>query len=193
MRIELTRVVADWLLHPDYGVNAYIATIPRDAADPAPPFIAGWADTSGQAQVQELAVFDDTRHEWVARRGDPPALPCLVVGIPDVIDMTGEPWPDGQYRTSDIDIELAVAYISASEDEFRSIRDGEYTLRAVARSVRELTRNVNEASCLRNGVRLCTVTRMRYTPLREAVGAGRMAGGLTLSIHAEDGDPSWAA
>lgn len=193
MRIELTRIVADWLLHPEFGVNAYIPSVPRDAGDPAPPLIAGWADPSGQPQVQPLAVFDNTRHEWVARRGDPPALPCLVVGIPDVVDVTGEPWPSGQYRTTTIDVELAIAYISASEDEFAALRDGEYTLRAVVRSLRELTANANEASCLRNDVRLDNVTRVRYTPLSEAVGAGRMSGGLSLSIHAEDGNPSWAA
>lgn len=192
MRVELTRMVADWLLHPDFGVNRYLDTVPRDAGDPGPPLVAAWADPD-QPQVSPVAVFDDTRHRWVVRREDPPAMPCLLVGVTAPIELTGEPYPDGQFRMTTADVELAIAYMTQQEDEVVAIRDGEYTLRAVARSLRELLRNDQDAARLRNSVRLIAAPTLRYVPLVAVVGAGRVSGAVVLSVHAEDGAPSWTA
>lgn len=194
MRIETTRIIADWLLHATKGANHYIPLVPRDGGDPAPPLLAAWVDPDTRhTQVTQFAVFDDTRHPWVIKKGEViPATPCLFVALVGPIDVTGEPWPNGDFRTTTTPAQVVIGYITDNEDLFAAVRDGEYTLRAVARSMRELMKNENEASNLRNGVRIIAMQPpMRYIPMNEVVGGGRMSGGLLVTLEAEDGTPSF--
>lgn len=192
MRIEATRIVADWLRDLTTGINAWLPSVPRDGGDPAPPQIAAWADPNDAGSG--LAVFDDTRHAWVSLNGDPPATPCLIVKVTGSVDVTGSPWPNGEYRTTTAPIQVAVTYVVANADSPGAVRDGDYTLRAVARCVRELMKDANDASRTRNSVKLIAqVNPLQYFALADVVGSARWAGGLVLNFEAEDGDPSWSA
>lgn len=185
MRIETLRIVGDWLARDDYGVNAYLTQVPRDAGDPVPPQIASW-------QGEQLAVFDATRHVWVAERQDAPAVPSLYVIGEDVISLTGEASPDGQVRRTVTPIIVTVRYLTARSDTVAALRDGEYTLRAVVRSLKELFLNANDAARIRNGACLTAmVDPVTYAPVVESIGNHRVAGGVVLNLDGRDADPSF--
>lgn len=192
MRLEAVRIVADWLLHATKGVNAYIPSVPKDAADPAVPLLSAWTDPV-TAQVQALAVFDETRHAWAANRlADPPATPCLSVLSQGRLLVEGEPTPDGQIRRTTTGVQVAIRYLTADADLARAVANGDYVLRAVQRSLRELSKNAEEASRKRNGVMLVLFEDpMELYPIVEAVGETYVAGALVVNCKMRDYNPSF--
>lgn len=189
MRIELIRVLADWL---GTDVNTRIAAVPVDGGDSQPAPIAGYTDTT-YPTPNNLAIFDVTRHPWVSDyTQDPPATPALYIGSHTPLLMKGEPTPDGQVRLPQVPLKVVVAYIADGSNNAAAIRDGEYTLRAVARSIRELDKNTNANTRLRNGVNIVLVEgAMEFWPVWGSVGNARLAGSLVLNYHVRDQNPSF--
>lgn len=185
MRLETQRIFVDWFKHATFGINSYIPTVPRDAGDPQPPFIAAW-------DTDDLAVFDETRHLWVAEKKDPPALPAIYVMGEGSLDVSGEPYPNGEIRVTEAPYVLVVRYITSVRDTVQAIREGEYTLRALLRSTRELMKNVNVDSRTRNGVCVEIMDDpVSYLPVVETVGQSRVSGAVVMNLQIRDGSPSF--
>lgn len=185
MRLELVRITADWLKDTTYGVNAKIPGVERDAGDAVPPLIADWTPESGPATI---AVFDETRHDWVARKQAPPARPALYVMAEGGVDLAGEV---GTYiRDTTRPAVVIIRYVSDKADRAVQITDAEYTLRAVVRSLRELMRNANVAARTRNNVAIELMQDpVTLAPVIEAVGEYRVTGAVVVNYQARDCAP----
>ena len=192
MRLEAVRIIADWLLNASFGVNTYIPLVPKDAADAAVPLISAWTDPA-TAQVSALAVFDETRHAWAGNRlVDAPATPGLTVFSRGRLLVEGEPTPDGQIRRTMTGVQVGIMYQTADSDLARAITNGDYVLRAVQRSLRELSKNANEGNRKRNGVLLQQFEDpMELYPIVEAVGETYVAGVLLVNCKMRDYNPSF--
>lgn len=185
MRLEAQRIIGDWLKHASYGINQYIPTVPRDGGDPQPPLIATWNTT-------DLAIFNETEHVWVAERKDPPAVPCIYIMVEGPVEVEGEATPDGQIRTTTSPLTVVARYITANTDTVVAMRDAEYTLRALVRSLRELMKNANRASRVRNSIALeASLDPLVYFPVVEAVGQFRVTGAVGMNIEARDASPTF--
>lgn len=189
-RLEVERIVAEFL---GDDINARLATVPVDGGDPQPPQIAPYVDaqypTSGN-----IAVFSSTVHPWVSERKDPPAAPALYVMTQGPILMMGEPYPQGQIRATSSPVKLVVRYITNNLDSAVARREGCYTLRAVARSLRALSKSYNEpnTTMVRNGISVVLgQDPMEFWPVVESVGNARVSGALVVHYLVRDGDPEF--
>lgn len=125
MIVAAVRELADWLSAAPAGVNAQLATVPRDVGDPVPP---------------SVTVHDETRESWVARgvvpRGSLGNGPLLIIRGPD--DLQLPLWTD-QGSGGFTPLELRVGYVrraaQASVDTDDALRDCYQTLRAAARVI----------------------------------------------------------
>jgi hypothetical protein len=129
-RVEVVRMVADWLADPTNGVGAELATLPRDGTDPLP------------ATPPVTSELDDPR---VARNYNPETLPALAVTCEG---MTFEPAITSNVRR--FDAVMLVRYIEANTASDEVVRDSSYIMRAVRRAISRLMRT--PAAQERNGV-----------------------------------------
>lgn len=128
MKVAAIRQTADWLAHVVTGVNALLATVPRDVGEAAPP---------------NVTVYDETRDDWVARGTVPRKKtgngPLLLVRGPEEVQLpifgTQEA---GGYTPIDVLVlyirRAAAAGASAVESD-AAVRDVYQTSRAIARSI----------------------------------------------------------
>ena len=185
MRLEAQRILGDWLKDATYGINQYIPTVPRDGGDPQPPLIATWDTT-------DLAIFNETEHLWVAERKDPPAYPAIFIMLEGPVEVEGEATPDGQIRTTTSPLTIVARYITANSDTVMAMREAEYTLRALVRSIRELMKNENRASRVRNSIGLeASLNPLVYFPVVETIGQCRVSGAVGMNIEARDAAPTF--
>lgn len=150
MILETVRINADWLADATNGVNAMLATVPRDAGDPQPAAVA---------------VRDATRDGVVGRRQIPHAssgAPELFVNFePDgLTDMDPEVWTT--YRDCDA-LPISIRYVVENAATEAAMRDAYYTLRAAQKSLRRLNENTNAAATVRNQVELVELVRLRHS------------------------------
>lgn len=185
MRLEVVRMVTDWLRRTDgNGVNDMIPLVPRDEGDDQPLELPVVESEDGEAP----AVYDVTRHEWVARRLDPPNLPCLYVTTEGSIDVHGEEMT-GNYRDTETPLIVAVRYLATASDLQRGITAGEYVLRAVRMSMNRLMQQEQDGARTRNNVVMTAFDRGTYHPIVEAIGEARVAGALTMEFDVRDAAP----
>lgn len=184
MRLEVVRMVADWLRDPTNGVNAQIPNVPLDEGDEMPPLIPVVESEDGEAP----AIYDATRHEWVARRQDPPNLPCLYITTEGPVDLNGEEMT-GTYNDTETGMVVAVRYLVAEADLQKGIAAGEYTLRAVKRAMKVFMAQEHDADRTRNFICIYALDRVSYHPVVEGVGQSRVAGALTLEFNVRDAAP----
>lgn len=175
------------------GTADSVDRFPKDVADPFPPPIAEWTDPITPQPQKGLAVYDETRHDWASNRlMDPPTTPALSVIVQDRIQVTGEATPDGQIRRTHGPIQLAIRYLTANVDLAEGVRDGDYIVRAVIRSLRELSRNQNEEARKRNSVLLeLFEDPTEIYPIIEAVGDTYVAGAVVVNCRMRDYKPVW--
>lgn len=189
-RLEVERIVAEWL---GTDVNTRIATVPIDAGDQSPPQIASYTDAQ-YPTVGNIAVFGSTTHPWVSERKDPPAAPALYVMTQGPILFSGEPYPQGQIRKTVSPVKLVVRYLTTNMDSAIARRDGCYTLRAVARSLRELSKSYNQPNTgmVRNGISVVLgEDPMEFWPVVESVGNARVAGAIVVHYYVRDNNPEF--
>ncbi len=189
-RLEIERQVADWL---GSDVNTRITTVPVDAGDPLPPVIPTFM-ASGEgvdvATPNNLAIFDSTRHAIVASRQAPPAYPALYVMSQGPILFKGEPVPAGQIRYAAAPVKIAIRYLTANTDVAAARRDGCYTLRAVARSLRQMSKT--QMPLVRNGIEMILgMDPLEFYPVVESVGNGRVAGAVVVAYDVRDVNPEY--
>lgn len=176
MRLETVRIIAEWLQDATNGVNTKLASVPRDEGDPVPPSIE--------------AIYDVTRHDWVVLRDDPPKVPCLYVMSEGGVLMTGEEMT-GTFRETQEPFAITVRYVRQGGVSLAAAtRDGDYTLRAVMRSVFELMKGTNVARRTRNSVCITTLDRATYVPIIEDVGNQQVTGAAVLEFTIRDAAPT---
>lgn len=187
-RLELERILSDWLMS---DVNARIAAVPRDGGDAAPTPIAAYTDTTYAAN-QTIAVFNSVTHPWVAEWKSPPADPAIYVVVRGPIIFAGEPTPDGRVRKTVVPAKVGIFYVRNNADAAGARREGSYTMRAIARSIRELDKSGNEASRLRNGINVVlNEGPQEHYPTVTTVGNHRVSGALVLNYHVRDENPAY--
>jgi hypothetical protein len=191
---EVVRAVADWL---GQDVNTRISGVPVDPGELPPPPIAAYvvADRTLQTPTpNDLAIFDESRHLFAAMGQEPPAgsTPALYLWCRTALVMEGEPTPDGQIRKSRSPVQVSVMYIARNSVRQDAIRDGTRTLRAVARSLRELSKNQNDMARQRNGIYLVLGEGpMVIDPIVSSIGKATCAGVLTVGYYVRDMTPSY--
>lgn len=147
MNVAAVRQTADWLADATTGVNALLASVPRDVGDPAPP---------------DVTIYDETTAPWVARlsvpRGKTGNGPLLLVrgGDEVLLPLFGDQG-DGGWTA----FEVLVAYVRRAPVETvesdDAVRDCLQTLRAAARSI-ALQYQTQEAAPRRTHVDLARPT-----------------------------------
>jgi hypothetical protein len=172
------------LKNATYGVNAKIPGVERDAGDAQPPSIAAWTPDGGAATI---AVFNEADHDFVGEKKAPPAAPALYVMGEGEIELVGEVMTIQRRTTRDVPI--VIRYISDLADKALAKRDGEYTGRAIVRSLRELMRNANAAARTRNSICVESMASVSYVPHVEAVGSQRSTGAVVAFYRAIDANP----
>jgi hypothetical protein len=167
---ELVRIVADWLEDGTNGVNAQLALVPRDGGDPQPV---------------NVLVYDETRDNRPARGRVPEGaaeLPAITVALQGLTHLTEQVTDDGYLAA-----EIVVQYAAKNVDAWKAKRDGNYTLRAAAWSLRKLRRtDGNAAARLRNSVALIGIDPVRFDPWFERVDDTLVVGTLTVPVTARD-------
>jgi len=196
-RLEVERQVADWLGGAGGAggttVNAYIATVPVDSGDQPPPPIGGFTASALGVDVPtpgNLAIFDSTRHQVVAAKQAPPQYPALYVMSQGPILFKGEPVPAGQIRYAAAPVKVVVRYLTANTDIAASRRDGCYTLRAVARCLRQMSKI--DMPLVRNGIEMILgQDPLEFYPVVESIGNGRVAGAVLVAYDVRDVNPEY--
>lgn len=167
---EIVRLVADWLEDGTNGVNALLASVPRDGGDPLPT---------------SVTIYDETRDNRPARGRVPDGatdLPAVTVALRGVTVMAEQVTDDGYCSA-----EVVVQYAAKNVDAWKAKRDGNYVLRAVAWSLRRLRRlDANAAGRLRNQVALGVIDPIRLEPWVERIEDTLIVGSVVMPVTARD-------
>lgn len=121
MLVEVPDLVAEWLRHPQYGVNALLPSVPRNGLDREPPPLR--------------CVLAETRSGDVARGtfpNDPLAYPLLAVWIPREVAISTTV-RQGKWDVPSLPVRIA--YAVRAVDSERGLTDAGYTIRAILRSL----------------------------------------------------------
>jgi len=169
--IEPVRILADWLEDATHGVNAKLATVPRDVGDAQPPAVT---------------VYDETRDDRIARGrvADPEdTLPAVYVTLRNAALLPESQVMDDGFFNAD----LLIRYVTRQSDASRAKQEAFYTLRAAAWSVRRLHRlDGSHASRTRNSVVLTRVLTVSYEPTLEEVEDALLVGTLIVPCEWRD-------
>lgn len=99
-----------------------------------------------------------------------------------VEQMTEQVTDDGH-----LSAEIVVQYATKNVDVWKAKRDGNYTLRAVAWSIRRLRRlDGNAAARIRNQVALIRIDPIRFDPWFDQVESTLIVGTVTVPVTARD-------
>lgn len=140
MRLETVRIVADWLHDDGLGVAAKLATLPLDAGDVRP------------ITIPPTSILDETRHLAAAwRRFEGVALPALMVTGVEVRHLDPEIVQINAYADAEVTIQVRYAERSVTA---ATMQHGDYVIRAVIASLRELHMNAQADARTRNSVQL---------------------------------------
>lgn len=147
-------MVAAWLAHPTYGVNAVLAALPTDGNDPIPASVTVIEETTNQ---RAAVGRPDDELDPDSHAPDPV---LAVVGM-QVDDATPQiPSPVG-----DVTVGVLIRFEGRYEDASAGRRDAYQTLRAVTLSLRKFTRDGDPvADRTRNDVALIDLEELRIEP-----------------------------
>lgn len=181
MLTEVTRIMAAWVRHPEYGVNAQLAQIGRlrmnGSSDPAPPLVTVYDD------VDSAGGDDDS----LALEIDPAKVPALVVGMGSDVAMN---MPDVNYLKTGDPCIVGFAYITRDVPAKKARIDGQYTLRALRRCVWRFNRqaaklNLNSL----NGIKVLYIKTFTIDDIDGGVGRSMMWGAASASMFIVDENP----
>ena len=153
MIFNTIRILADWYADGTSGINARLATVPKDAGDAVPP---------------SVTIRDSTRDDQVARRHltDQFPAPSVIVFHPVASELDG--WIGvGLERAAGLTV--ATGYVTRKSVTATGVVDGWLTLRAAKQSINALMQG-NEAARTRNSVRLLRVVRDEISETMAEVG-----------------------
>jgi hypothetical protein len=174
MELEAIRILADWLADATRGVNALLPAVPRDIGD---------------AQPALVTIVDETRTDWVARRDVPSdvidAGSVIAISIADLGDF--QPVIPSVYRNAHIPV--LFRYLCKNAKTADGVRDGLYTKRAIARSLKLLMDNDSAAERYRNAIRLEGLTDWKVIPAAAFDGTAPIATGFFVTCFMTDDAP----
>lgn len=170
MSLELPPLLADWLADATFGVNAILATVPRDGGDPLPP---------------NVTVYDEVRDPRCARRIIPPEMvppghPAIAVyQSAEAVYPLARP-QRGRLGGAFIEgtATYLVLYIQRESDSVAAASAARYTLRAVLHSLVLLHDAKSGAVLTRNGAQLVAPLQFKMSTLLEERGDVLVTGGV---------------
>ena len=177
MITEAVRLVGGWLKHPTHGVNGMLTAIPRKRLsgvdDEAPP---------------PVAVYNDADDESVIHEADPTEVPCVVVFYDGDLAFLADDHKGAGYSVTESAVTLAIAYVTRETPAVRAVQDGNYTMRAVMRSLRRLNHQQYATPAFKNlnGVKIVNVERMTEQRVAGAVGQSQLWGFVLATIRVVD-------
>lgn len=169
---EPVRILAAWLAHATLGVNAKLATVPRDGGDPLPT---------------SVTIVDETTNGSLAR-GRLPETPRPILTVEIYRWDALEPVPS-QGVLRDFDVTLLIRFGDTEAQSETGKRDAHYTMRAVQMSLAELWKESNSASRTRNNVQLYDCTRITPLTLYAETPNAEIVGGHLITVRGRDIQP----
>jgi hypothetical protein len=130
MRLPVLRAFRAWCAHPTHGVNAQLAGVPRDGTDPVPDGFA--------------LIADATTNAFAARRQVPDGagqLPALLLGLGQSARLD----PHGSQGKRDGVVEISCWYLDRDRKSAEALRDAEYRVVALERTIEAWFRQGSEA------------------------------------------------
>lgn len=174
MITEITRLVDRWLKHDEYGVEAMLQTIGRQTPE-------GDSDELPETP----SIFNDTEDD-MGMLMEPDKSPALIVFCArgPRIDLTNNMMQKGSLAT------VYVSYVTRDVPEIQAARDGNYTLRAVKKSLTRFN-SYGKAEQYRklNGILIAAVNPLDEFQTRSAVGKSRMWGFVQVGVLVVDSQP----
>ena len=184
MHVEISRLLTGWLKHPEFGVNALLPQVGRSKL-----VLSGPAKTD--SQPAKVTIYNDVDDEVIdgVIGINPPLVPSLVV-VSD-IDMRNTDVRQEKKSGREISGVTGIGYY-AEEGESRAanIRDGNYVLRAVMKSLNAWNESPQRSSDYRelNGVR---VARLNGITIQRVAGGiqGKLVGFVMADLFVMDMAP----
>ena len=168
MLVEPIRIVADWLKRTDYGVNAMLPLVKRDAGDPVTPQVALIADETRDAEVQER--LEPKRHPAIYVTQD------LPYELAEQLQTFNQP--------RDGDVVIAIRYIVQGQRGPKRVTEAAYTLRAVLMSMTRLFATTAGATARqRNDVQVYSLLAAAIMRVDEDVGQSRSSGAVVATMR----------
>lgn len=185
MMNEAIDLVATWLADGTHGVNALLPSVPRKAGDAEPPPIA--------------SILASTR-SGMAARGNIPSkaalYPALVVAQDGRAELDLANWPTTWDCPS---FPIGILYLAREVESDVGVRDANYTIRAILRSLyRLIGPDVAAAVTARNNVygnSSIAVSYMGGVELIDTVSEiddGVILGGVKVKLRVRDNSPGGA-
>jgi hypothetical protein len=175
---EITRMVAGWLAHPNFGVNTLAAAVPRKnlkgAQDKAPP---------------KVTIYTDVDNDIASVSGvDPPSVPALVV-VSD-IDLRAAEFPEKRPLIQ-VSAIAGIGYYDDETTRAEIVRRGNYILRAVLRSMYQYHLSPARSADYRllNEVRIARVTGLTMSKAAGAIPTSRLLGLVFVDLEVHDMKP----
>ena len=170
MILEATRILADALASPEYGVNRQIDTVARDADDKAPPHVK--------------TIGDITRDRWAAEIEEPPSVPAFLVAPAGPATLGGEVLA-GSLRDSET-VSIDVIYLGREVDSAEGFAHMMMTFRAALRTLRVLMDNEQAADRTRNGVCIIGAEDVTWGLAEMPIESTGGTGALTVTFSGRD-------
>lgn len=169
---DVTRLFTRWFSHPQHGVEAMLALVPR-----ARPGVVG-----DDPMPTMPAIYDDVDTRGIAGSDiSPPSLPALVIysGVPS--RSTQE---RGDRRVEKVSgVILTAGYLTGDVDEQFAVRDAGHVLRAVHWSARRMNdQRSSDGYREVNGVAILEVGTVSEYPVAGAVGVCRLWGMVQFPV-----------
>lgn len=172
MILETVRLCAAALADPTSGVNAQLATVPRDTGDPQPA---------------NVSVVEETTTGWVTRDIVPQDLTVTYVAVAQSGDLVMAGENMALYRAATVNLSVRViAPISTSANATRALH---YTTRAVQRALRVWLADASSAARTDNQVFVEIAESWTQSPVFDAVEDRLSVVTLTLSLRVRDNAP----
>ena len=170
MFAEVVRMVADALYDGTYGVNALLATVPREGSIALP---AG------------VSVRDESRDPECARNQVPEDVEGNALLVSTAEDVNA-PAPVNRPFPADLTVDVLVRFATSNPDTAEAICDASVTLRAVLRWAGLFMAPANEAARSRSGVQLLGISAIRLAPLYSVAKDVTVTGGAIISCRCRD-------
>jgi hypothetical protein len=161
---DVTILYDRWLHHPEHGVAAMLALVPR--VRPGEPDIT---------MPTVPTIYNDVEDQSVAREIDPAAEPALVIFTDSDPVIPMHP----NRRPADRRLTTTIAYTTREMEPVQAIQWGGVILRAVAMTLRRfndqsLARDYREV----NGIKIMEIETVREQRVSGAVGRSKLWGFL---------------
>ena len=161
---ELVRPLATWLAGGS-GINAALALVPRDGADPAPANVADVADQTNDLEAAQRRFAEGVSPQAVVLSGPVRWVESGPIG--------------GNVRDGEADV---VVRLMAASVAPTAVRDLSTTLRATERSVRAWA----ATQPVTNGVQVWQLIRLERSPIDANVDDNVTTAALTATVRARE-------